>query len=140
MLSSPQFGAGAGRDRQTVPATPAEPLADALLADLPEFVPDYRALVQGCDDEPGEPVVLIALADFVADRLAALEAERSVLERALGLVEVLIASAADPETTTDLVGLAFFDSFTPEDRRSLTRWLGPCSRQALEALDVPCSE
>ncbi len=102
-------------------------LLDALLEHLPEFMPNYRDLVAACDDDPGEPVVLMELADFVAARLAMLATGRSMLERAFWVVESLIDSAADDEIGCELIGLAFFDSLSPESRRLLGPWLGPRS-------------
>jgi hypothetical protein len=112
------------------------PLVEALLRDLPEFGPTYRELVEACDDDPGDPVVLIELADFVEARLAGLATGRSILERALGVIESLIDSLADDEIGCDLVGMAFFDSFSPESRPLLAPWLGPRSLGVLEALEV----
>jgi hypothetical protein len=115
---------------------------DALVSQLPEFVPIYRELVTGCDDDPGGTMILLELADFVAERLEAIEAQRPVIERALGLIEHLIecAGSVDEGEAADLVGMAFFDSFSPEDRQLLVPWLGPRSRVALEALDVAADE
>jgi hypothetical protein len=132
----PEPGARIGRrpgpsDHEEEPA-----LLDAVAGRLPEFVPTYLALAEACDDDPGEPAVLVELADFVADRLALLESGRPVLERALGLIEAHLDQAEDADETADLVGLAFFDSFSPEDRRRLVPWLGPRSRAALESLDA----
>jgi hypothetical protein len=112
------------------------PLVDALLRDLPEFAPTYRELVEAGDDDPGDPVVLIELADFVEARLAVLATGRSILERAFGVIESLIDSLADDEIGCELVGMAFFDSFSPESRRLLAPWLGPRSLGVLEALEV----
>jgi hypothetical protein len=115
-------------------------LLDAVIGRLPEFLPTYLALAEACDDDPGEPAVFIELADFVAERLAALERGRPELERALDLVEAHLDEAGDTGGAADLVGLAFFDSFSPEDRRRLLPWLGPRSLATLEALDVPSDE
>jgi len=112
------------------------PLAEALLEHLPEFVPTYRRLVEACDDDPGDPVLLMELADFVAVRLAVQAADRSMLERALGVIEGIIDSLGDDEIGRELVGAAFFDSLSPESRRLLTPWLGPQSVEVLETLEV----
>jgi hypothetical protein len=79
----------------------------------------------------------VELADFVAGRMAVLETHRHLLERALGVVEDHLESGAGPGETDELVTLAFFDSFSPEDRRHLVPWLGPRSLAALESLDAP---
>lgn len=113
-----------------------EPLVEALIEHLPEFIPTYRRLVEACDDDPGEPVLLMELADFVAARLAVQAAARSMLERALCVIEDLIDSLADDEIRRELVGAAFFDCFSPESRRLLAPWLGPQSIGVLEALEV----
>lgn len=112
-------------------------LLDALAGHLPEFVPIYLALAEACDDDPGEPVVFAELADFVADRLALLETGRPVLERALAIIEAHLDEAEDIDEAADVIGLAFFDSFSPEDRRRLVPWLGPRSLATLESLDAP---
>ncbi len=125
------------------PALPPPDLGafiEALVAGLPEFTPSYLDLVAGCDDDPGGPLILMGLADFVAERLVALESERTVLERALGLVEHLIECSDDPDGASELVGLAFFDSFPPDHRRRLVPWLGSRSALALESLDMPAEE
>jgi hypothetical protein len=112
------------------------PLIDTLLEGLPEFIPNYRALVEAGDDDPDQPVALMELADFVSARLAELATGRSMVERALWVIETLIDSLADDEIGRELVGLAFFDSFSPESRRLLAPWLGPRSLEVLEELDV----
>jgi len=99
-------------------------------------VPVYLAMVGACDDDPGEPAILIELADFVADRLADIESGRHLLQRALGAIEAHLASSPADGERAELVELAFFDSFSPEDRRCLVPWLGPRSLAALESLDV----
>ena len=73
-------------------------------------LPVYLELISTFDDAPGEAVVFTELADFVAGRLSTLEAERLVLERALGAIEM----AADTEAgeSADLVGYAFLDSLS----------------------------
>lgn len=145
----PEPASGVPPDPDSATARPVEPfdsaadpfdsevsraLLDALIGGLPEFVPTYLALAEACDDDPGEPLVFGELADFVADRLDLVESGRPVLERALGLIEARLDAADDD---ADLIGLAFFDSFSPEDRRRLVPWLGPRSRATLESLDAP---
>jgi hypothetical protein len=120
-----------------IPPPDLRAFIDALVTGLPEFAPIYLDLVAGCDDDPGGPLILMGLADFVAERLLALESERTVLQRALGLVEHLIECSDDPDVASELVGLAFFDSFSPDDRRRLVPWLGGRSTLALETLDMP---
>jgi hypothetical protein len=117
-----------------------ESLVDSLIEDLPEFIPIYRELVDRFDGDPGQPAVLMELAEFVADRLAALALERLAVERALGVVETLLDSMADDVIGCELVGFAFFDSFSLEHRRCLVPWLGPRSRSLLDALEVSILE
>jgi len=101
--------------------------------------------VEAGGDDPGQPLVLGELADFIADRLAAVEAETDVLRRAVAVVEACVAgvdqsdsaSTPDDEGILEMVAGAFFDSFSPEDRRRLVPWLGPGSRALLETLDAP---
>lgn len=137
--SSPQPAAAV--DQVPEPLDPEDGgfLVGALVDRLPEFVPVYLALVEACDDDPGEPVVLAELADFVAERMAVLETDRHLLEGALAVIEAHLASgdAAGSGASDELVALAFFDSFSPEDRRHLIPWLGRRSLAALESLDAP---
>jgi hypothetical protein len=107
---------------------------------LPEFVPRYVALVEAGDEDPGEPMVLMELAGFVADRLRVVGAEGSALSRALGLVEALLAAREGDDVGVELVGYAFFDSFTLEDRRRLTPRLGQRSLDLLESLEMSPGE
>jgi hypothetical protein len=104
--------------------------------DLPEFVPRYLELAAACDDDPGEPLILTELAEFVAGRLAIIGTAGSALQRALRLVEALIGDRDDDEPGKELVGFAFFDHFTVEDRRLLTPRLGPRSLDLLELLEM----
>ena len=142
--SGPSSGLTSQLDSAFPPSKPepleADPLIDALVHELPEFTPIYRTLVEGCDDDPGEAVVLIELADFVASHAATADAERSLVERALRVVETHIESMGDDEVGCELVGLAFFDSLLPEDRRCLAPWLGSRSRQLLDGLDIAAVE
>jgi hypothetical protein len=112
---------------------PGESSVAVLLDQVPEFSPAYLSLVQVFDEHPGEPIVFTELADFVAERLAALETERPVLERALAAVETVAATSED---ATELVGYAFLDSLSPEDRRRIVPWLGPHARSLLDELDA----
>lgn len=112
-------------------------LVPALLQQVPEFAPYYRALLDEGDDDPGEPAVLMELADFVASRLVAVSFGRPTLEAALEVVEGLLDELADDAVGGELVGAAFFDSFSPEDQRLLVPWLGPRARALLDELDAP---
>ncbi len=115
------------RDRPVRPPFDTEAGLGFLFADvvreLPEFVPRYLELVEAGDDDPGAPVVLMELAEFVAARLSVIEIEGSALSRALGLVEALL-DAHDDDVDAELVSYAFFDTFTVEDRRLLAARLG----------------
>jgi len=138
-LSEPQSAAGPRS------APEGRSLAGALIDGVPEFAPAYLDLVEAGGDDPGQPLVLVELADFIADRLAAVEAETDVLRRAVAVVEACVAgvdqsdsaSTPDDEGILEMVAGAFFDSFSPEDRRRLVPWLGPGSRALLETLDAP---
>jgi hypothetical protein len=63
-----------------------DPAVTALLDGVPEFGPTYLALVEEFDDDPGGPAIFTELADFVSERLIAVETERPVLERALAAI------------------------------------------------------
>jgi hypothetical protein len=108
--------------------------ADVVRA-LPEFVPRYLGLVEAGDDDPGAPAVLMELAEFVATRLRVVETEGSALGRALGLVEALLDAHEGDDVSAELVGYAFFDAFTLEDRRVLASRLGPRCLDLLESLE-----
>ncbi len=133
---APRPGAhrSAATERAGVPPDfPDDPSVGALLHQVPEFLPVYLELISTFDDAPGEAVVFTELADFVAGRLSALEAERPVLERALGAIEM----AADTEAgeSAELVGYAFLDSLSPLDRERIRPWLGPRTRSLLDEID-----
>jgi len=115
----------------------SEDLVRSLLDQVPEFAPTIVALVKDHDDDPGEPMVLIELADFIAPRLDAIATERLVVEAAMDFVEMLLETRADDEVSGELVGAAFFDSLTPEDQHRLAPWLGPRARALIDALDAP---
>jgi len=142
-LSSPEPETTIARAPDPPPPEAGGALTEILIDRLPEFVPAYLAMVEACDDHPGEPALLVELADFVAERMAVLETDRHLLERALGVIEAHLASSASAGGTAgageidESVTLAFFDSFSPEDRRRLVPWLGPRSLAALESLDAP---
>jgi hypothetical protein len=118
----------------------SENLVRALLERVPEFAPHVVALVKEHDDDPGEPMVLIELADFIAPRLDAIATERLVVEAAMAFVEILLDTRANDELSGELFGAAFFDSFTPEDQHRLAPWLGPRARSLMDALDAPPSQ
>jgi hypothetical protein len=118
----------------------SEDLVRALLERVPEFAPHVVALVKEHDDDPGEPMVLMELADFIAPRLDAIATERLVVEAAMAFVETLLDTRANDEVGGELFGAAFFDSFTPEDQHRLSPWLGPRARSLMEALDAPPSQ
>jgi hypothetical protein len=104
-----------------------------VLDQVPEFQTAYLDLVSAFDDAPGGPAVFTELADFVASRLTALEADRPVLERTLGAIEV-VADGQDLESA-QLIGYAFLDSLSPIDRDRIRPWLGPRTRSLLDELD-----
>jgi hypothetical protein len=110
-----------------------DPSVTVLLEGVPEFGPAFLALVEAFDDDPGGPAVFTELADFVAERLVAIEAERPVLERALAAVESVAKRGGDAQ---ELVGYAFLESLSPEDLRLITPWLGTATRSLLDDLDA----
>ena len=110
-----------------------DPAVTALLDGVPEFGPTYLALVEEFDDDPGGPAIFTELADFVSERLIAVETERPVLERALAAVESVARAGGD---AWELIGYAFLDSLSPEDRRLITPWLGATTRSILDDLDA----
>jgi hypothetical protein len=112
-------------------------LARWLCRRLPEFTPTYLTLLDGCGDDPGDPVVLMGLADLVSATLTLLERQRRLLDRALGAVEDHLEAVGDDSVDSDVVAFAFFDSLAPEDRRLLAPHLGPRSTVLADRLDLP---
>lgn len=112
---------------------PDDPAVAVVLDQVPEFETAYLDLVGTFDDAPGGPAVFTELADFVASRLAGMEADRPVLERTLRAIEH-VADGQDGESA-ELVGYAFLDSLSPIDRDRIRPWLGPRTRSLLEELD-----
>ncbi|HWF22248.1 MAG TPA: hypothetical protein VG226_08880 [Acidimicrobiales bacterium] len=112
---------------------PDDPAVAVVLHQVPEFETAYLDLVTAFDDAPGGPAVFTELADFVASRLAWMEADRPVLERSLRAVEA-VADGQDPESA-ELVGYAFLDSLSPVDRERIRPWLGPRTRSLLDELE-----
>jgi len=123
------------------PAGPAPGAGDGLARWLchcvPEFTPAYLALVDGCGDDPGEPVVLMELAELVSATLATLDDRRRLLQRALDAVEDVLAALGDDTIGCELVAFAFFDSLSPEERSRLLPSLRPRARELSLALDLP---
>jgi hypothetical protein len=116
------------------------PLVLALLDQVPEFRSTYRTLVVAYDDDPGEPVVLTELADFVTDHLMAAESEISTIRRISSVIESGLISLGDDDLGRQLVGWAFLDSIAPEVRPRLAPWLGPQSVSLLDSLDMAPAE
>ncbi|HEY5098367.1 MAG TPA: hypothetical protein VII46_09975 [Acidimicrobiales bacterium] len=116
------------------------PLVLALLDQVPEFRPTYRTLVVAYDDDPGEPVVLTELADFVTGHLMAEETEISTIRRIASVIESGLISLGDDDLGRELVGWAFLDSMAPEVRARLAPWLGPRSVSLLESLALAPGE
>lgn len=113
------------------------PMLRPLLDQVPEFIPAYRAMAAECGDEPGEPSVLLELADFVAGHVAATRRQRALVERILAVVETHLGSMADDDEGCELVAFAFFDALDPELRAAVAGLAGPLSRALIEELDAP---
>jgi hypothetical protein len=136
-----QAGPDRGLDPPSLPADESFPLlTGALCRAVPEFVTRYLTLVDGCGDDPGEPLVLMELADFVSERMATVHSDRSVLGRAFATIEAHLESIAQDAIACEFVAFAFFDSFTPELRQRMVHEVGPRSRRLIEALDHPNTE
>jgi hypothetical protein len=116
------------------------PLVLALLDQVPEFRSTYRTLVVAHDDDPGEPVVLTELADFVTDHLMAAETEISTIRRITSVIESGLISLGDDDLGRELVGWAFLDAIAPEIRPRLAPWLGPQSVSLLDSLEMAPTE
>ena len=123
--SGPRCGSGSGD------------LARWLCHRIPEFTPAYLALAEAAGDDPGDPVVLMALADMVSAGMTVLGHQRRLLERALGAIEDHLEAVGDDAAGCEVVAFAFFDTFPPEDRRTLAPGLGPRSRALSDGLDLP---
>jgi hypothetical protein len=92
------------------------------------------------DDDPGEPVVLTELADFVTGHLMAAETEISTIRRITSVIESGLISLGDDDLGRELVGWAFLDSMAPEVRARLAPWLGPRSVSLLDSLELAPGE
>ena len=112
------------------------PILRPLLEAVPEFRPVYADLATACGDEPGEPSVLMELAEFLATQVAAEQRERPLVDRVLAIVETRLESVAEDEHGCELVAYAFFDTLDPEVRRALVPRAGPLSRTIIEELDA----
>ena len=112
-------------------------LVRSLYDQLPEFVPTYLTLADACGDDPGGPLVLMELAEFVSRHLVAADTERSVLERALAVIETHLEFISDDGIGCELIAFAFFDSLSPYERDVLAPGLGPRSRELIDGLDLP---
>jgi hypothetical protein len=113
------------------------PILGPLLDAVPEFVPAFMELCAGCGDEPGEPSVLMELAEFVTDHLDSVRRRPPLVERVLGVVEAHLESMAGDHDRCDVVAFAFFDTLDPAVRGELAAIAGPLSRRAVEELDAP---
>jgi hypothetical protein len=111
-------------------------LVASLCRELPEFVPTYNHLVDLCGDDPGEPLVLMELAQFVLTRMVAAESERSILERTMATIEDHLGSIADDDVGWELIAFAFFDSFSPHERERFDPHIGPRARMLVDGLDL----
>ena len=127
------IGVPAGIDAPAGIDFPDDRAVAVVLHQVPEFETAYLDLVTAFDDAPGGPAVFTELADFVASRLAWMEADRPVLERTLRAIE-LVAGTQDRESA-ELVGYAFLDSLSPIDRDRIRPWLGPQTRSLLDELE-----
>ena len=113
------------------------PVVGPLLSAVPEFGPSYLALVAGCEDDPGEPVILMELAEFLTGRLTVLHRTGPLVDRILAVIEGHLETLDDDPVGCDLVAFAFFDSLSPEERSRLLPSLRPRARELSLALDLP---
>lgn len=110
-----------------------DPEISLLLRRVPEFTDRYLSLVEEADGDPGTATVLGELAEFAAIVASQLEQLRPVLDRLMGAVEELSATA----DSGDLVAGAFLDSLSPDDLRRLRPWFGRVTWAILDELDLP---
>jgi hypothetical protein len=106
---------------------------EVLLDAVPDFVNRYLGLADAADGEPGAAAAFTELADYVADLLSQIDSIAPVVARCLAAVES-VAHASDDRA--ELVAWAFLDSLSPDDRRLIEPWLGPCTRRLLEEVDA----
>jgi hypothetical protein len=111
----------------------AEDPVKVLLDALPGFVGRYLSLAEAADGEPGAAAAFTELADYVADLVAELDSIAPVLARGLAAIEAVARTSDDH---AELVAWAFLDSLSPDDRRRIEVWLGPCTRRLLEEVDA----
>ena len=102
----------------------------ALRSELPEFEDRYLDLLDIYDEDLTPDIVLMELADFVANLVATRDME-AVLERCLAAVENL---AAGTEEGPEIVAYAFFNEIPLGSREVVRSYLGPVSTPLAELI------
>ncbi|MHB8682051.1 MAG: hypothetical protein ACYDA2_08155 [Acidimicrobiales bacterium] len=102
-----------------------DPVAQTVLARVPEFLGPFIESVRAVDDDPGPGLTLSELARFASDLITDIELQKGVLVRLCAALEEVSATVPDAE---DLVGGAFLDALSPGELTLLASWLGPAVR------------
>jgi hypothetical protein len=105
---------------------------EILLAEAPEFLERYLALVEAVDGNPGAAATFVELAGYVVGLVDGIERFRPSLVRCLAALERVAESSEDAE---DFVVWSFFDELSPDHIRRLDRWIGPHTRALVDAAD-----
>ena len=117
--------------RPTAPLTHDAAVA-LLRRQVPEFEELYQDLLDIYDEDLTAEIVLMELADFVADLLVGHEREE-LLERSLDAVERLVAGSA---ATRRLVDESFLPALSPLTVERIRPTVGPATAELLdEAID-----
>jgi hypothetical protein len=102
----------------------------AVLEAVPEFVDRYLDLVEVADGDPGMAATFSELADFVAMLIAQPEIPTEILSRCLFALERV---ASESDEAEEVVGGAFLDCLSPEDRERIEALFGPCTLALAQA-------
>jgi hypothetical protein len=103
-----------------------------VLEAAPGFVDRYLDLSESADGDPGVAATFTELADYVGELLGQIDYYTPILSRCLDGVESVAASSSE---AAEVVAWAFLDSLSPDDRRQLVGWVGPCTRALLREVD-----
>lgn len=109
------------------------PEVATILEAVPEFVDRYLELVEAVDGDPGAPATFTELADYLAAAGSGPGVSAAVVARCMSAIEKVARESNDAE---ELVGWAFLDSLSPEDRAHLGPWLGPRTVEVAETVGL----
>ncbi len=109
------------------------PEVATILEAVPEFVDRYLELVEAVDGDPGAPATFTELADYLVGNGTGPGSSPAVVARCMSAIERVARESNDAE---ELVGWAFLDCLSPEDRAHLGPWLGPRTLELAETVGL----